>query len=219
MKEPLFGLPIADNIAPCWQGTKTAEAKGRHYLCRTGAAFVSSRLGIRSKPPITGKELKLSSPRQTGGLIIAGSYVPKTTKQLKVLTDRRGGTGELEIIEINVEKLLESQETALRTIQQTVHKIDTCLQSGKDTLLMTSRKLITGNDELSSLAIGMTVAEALVRVLQGIKVRPRYVIAKVRPLYFSFFSSFSIRVLIPSRVASPHPTPPLKASMSNVPRL
>lgn len=84
---------------------------------------------------------------------------------------------------------------------------------------MTSRKLITGNDELSSLAIGMTVAEALVRVLQGIKVRPRYVIAKVRPLYFSFFSSFSIRVLIPSRVASPHPTPPLKASMSNVPRL
>ena len=147
-------------------------------------------MGIRSKPPITGKELKLSSPRQTGGLIIAGSYVPKTTKQLKVLTDRRGGTGELEIIEINVEKLLESQETALRTIQQTVQKIDTCLQSGKDTLLMTSRKLITGNDELSSLAICTTVAEALVRVLQGIEVRPRYVIAKVRPLYFSLSPSF-----------------------------
>lgn len=47
---------------------------------------------------------------------------------------------------------------------------------------MTSRKLITGNDELSSLAIGTTVAEALVRVLQGIEVRPRYVIAKVCPL-------------------------------------
>lgn len=164
------------------KGTKTAEAKGRHYLCRTGAAFVSSRLGIRSKPPITAKELNLPSPRQTGGLIIAGSYVPKTTKQLKVLTDRRGGTGELEIIQINVEELLESQETALRTIQQTIQKIDSCLQSGKDTLLMTSRKLITGNDELSSLAIGTTVAEALVRVLQGIEVRPRYVIAKVRPL-------------------------------------
>lgn len=55
---------------------------------------------------------------------------------------------------------------------------------------MTSRKLITGNDELSSLAIGTTVAEALVRVLQGIEVRPRYVIAKVRPLYFSLSPSF-----------------------------
>lgn len=200
------------------KGTKTAEAKGKHYLCRTGAAFVSSRLGIRSKSPITAKELNLPSPRQTGGLIIAGSYVPKTTKQLKVLTDRRGGTGELEIIEINVEELLESQESALRTIQQTVQKIDSCLQSGKDSLLMTSRKLITGNDELSSLAIGTTVAEALVRVLQGIEVRPRYVIAKVRPLSL-YTLPFCTVVLILSRVASPHPTPLLKASMSNVPRL
>lgn len=84
---------------------------------------------------------------------------------------------------------------------------------------MTSRKLITGNDELSSLAIGTTVAEALVRVLQGIEVRPRYVIAKVCPLSPPFLFPFAIRVLIPFRVASPHPTPLLKASMSNVPRL
>ena len=118
-----------------------------------------------------------------------------------------------------MEELLESQESALRTIQKTVQNIDSCLQSGKDTLLMTSRKLITGNDELSSLAIGTTVAEALVRVLQGIEVRPRYVIAKVCPLPSPFLFPFAISVLIPFRVASPHPTPLLKASMSNVPRL
>jgi hypothetical protein len=44
---------------------------------------------------------------------------------------------------------------------------------------MTSRKLITGADELSSLKIGSVVAEALVSVLQQIDVRPRYIIAKV----------------------------------------
>lgn len=43
---------------------------------------------------------------------------------------------------------------------------------------MTSRKLITGGDELSSLAIGGRVAEALVEVLKRVKVRPRVVIAK-----------------------------------------
>ena len=45
---------------------------------------------------------------------------------------------------------------------------------------MTSRKLITGGDELSSLKIGSAVAEALVSVLQRIEVRPRYIVAKVR---------------------------------------
>lgn len=43
---------------------------------------------------------------------------------------------------------------------------------------MTSRKLVTGRDELDSLAIGARVAEALVKVLQQIQVRPRYIIAK-----------------------------------------
>lgn len=44
---------------------------------------------------------------------------------------------------------------------------------------MTSRKLITGEDELSSLAIGTKVADALVKILRQIQTRPRYIIAKV----------------------------------------
>ncbi|KAI9932151.1 hypothetical protein ASPWEDRAFT_27580 [Aspergillus wentii DTO 134E9] len=159
-------------------GLLLAEARGKHYLYRTGAAFVSTRLGIRSKAPITATELKLPNPRETGGLIIAGSYVPKTTAQLKVLTDRRGGTGELAIIEMKVDDLIASPDSATKVIQQVVEETESYLQAGKDTLVMTSRKLITGGDELSSLAIGSNVAEALVRVLQLIRVRPRYVIAK-----------------------------------------
>jgi uncharacterized protein YgbK (DUF1537 family) len=112
-------------------------------------------------------------------LIIAGSYVPKTTAQLKVLTDQRGGTGQLAIIEMNVEGLIASVESASQTIQQTVQEAESHIQSGKDTLIMTSRKLITGSDELSSLAIGTNIAEALVTVLRKVQVRPRYIIAKV----------------------------------------
>ncbi|KAB8072784.1 hypothetical protein BDV29DRAFT_176704 [Aspergillus leporis] len=159
-------------------GLLLAEAKGKHFLYRTGAAFVSTRLGIRSKPPITARELQLPFPRTTGGLIIAGSYVPKTTAQLKVLTDQRGGTGQLAIIEMNVEGLIASVESASQTIQQTVQEAESHIQSGKDTLIMTSRKLITGSDELSSLAIGTNIAEALVTVLRKVQVRPRYIIAK-----------------------------------------
>lgn len=106
--------------------------------------------------------------------------MPKTTAQLETLISRSKDTGkELAIIEIKVDELLESHESALRTIQQIVKETEQHLQSGKDTLVMTSRKLVTGDDKLSSLAIGTTVAEAVVRVLQGIEVRPRYIIAKV----------------------------------------
>ncbi|KAJ5388524.1 hypothetical protein N7509_011065 [Penicillium cosmopolitanum] len=159
-------------------GLLLAESQGKHFLYRTGAAFVSTRLGIRSKAPISAIELGLPSPRQTGGLIVAGSYVPKTTAQLKVLTDRRGATGQLAIIEIKVEELIASPETASKTIAQNVKETEEYLKAGKDTLVMTSRKLITGDDEISSLKIGSAVAEALVSVLQRIEVRPRYIIAK-----------------------------------------
>ncbi|KAE8142660.1 hypothetical protein BDV38DRAFT_267850 [Aspergillus pseudotamarii] len=159
-------------------GLLLAEAKGKHFLYRTGAAFVSTRLGIRSKSPITASELLLPVPRETGGLIIAGSYVPKTTAQLKVLTSKRGETGQLAILEMNVEELIASPESAAGAIQRTVQEAESHLQSGQDTLVMTSRKLITGDSELSSLAIGTNVASALVSVLRQIQVRPRYIIAK-----------------------------------------
>ncbi|GMF87038.1 unnamed protein product [Aspergillus oryzae] len=124
-------------------------------------------------------ELQLPIPRETGGLIIAGSYVPKTTAQLNVLTSKRGQTGQLAILEMDVEELIASPESAAGAIQRTVQEAESHLQSGQDTLVMTSRKLITGDNELSSLAIGTNVASALVSVLRQIQVRPRYIIAKV----------------------------------------
>jgi uncharacterized protein YgbK (DUF1537 family) len=158
-----------------------AEAKGLRYIYRTGAAFVSTRLGIPHKPPITKAELQLPNPQQTGGLVLVGSYVPKTTAQLKVLIERRGDL--LSVIEMRVEDLIESKEKAAEVIQSVITQTESYLNAGKDTLVMTSRALVKGDDEISSLKIGSRVAEALVGVLEGIEVRPRYVIAKVFVLH------------------------------------
>ncbi|KAL4934434.1 uncharacterized protein BDV17DRAFT_249246 [Aspergillus undulatus] len=157
-------------------GLLLAEAQGARYIYRTGAAFVSTRLGIPYKTPITAAELSLPQHRETGGLILAGSYVPKTTAQLKILTKKRGD--QLDVIEMRVEDLIASPESATDLIKNVVKETEENLRSGRDTLVMTSRALITGHDELSSLAIGSRVAEALVRVLEGVEVRPRYIIAK-----------------------------------------
>ncbi|RDH30621.1 hypothetical protein BDQ94DRAFT_161121 [Aspergillus welwitschiae] len=162
---------------------KAKSQSQKHYLYRTAAAFVSTSLGIRPQAPLTAASFP--EPQiQTGTLIIAGSYVPKTTAQLNHLITKHGptGTNTLSIVELDVEDIIATTTSSSSSldpiIDQTVSSVESSLLSGKDALVMTSRKLITGGDELSSLAIGGRVAEALVEVLKRVKVRPRVVIAK-----------------------------------------
>lgn len=56
------------------------------------------------------------------------------------------------------------------------------IKKGEDVPVMTSRKLLVGQDAISSLQIGNVVAAALVSVVWGVGVRPRYIIAKVPSL-------------------------------------
>jgi len=160
-------------------GLLEAEKEGRRYLYRTGAAFVSSRLGITGIPPLTMADLGVSVKegiKQPGGLIVAGSYVPKTTAQLKVLRERRGD--KLNVIELDVAELIASAEAAEKVVTAAAAETASRLAAGEDVLVMTSRKLIKGDDALSSLQIGSRVARALVQLVENIDVRPRYLIAK-----------------------------------------
>ncbi|CEN60805.1 Putative Voltage-gated shaker-like K channel [Aspergillus calidoustus] len=153
-----------------------AQAKGRRYLYRTGAAFVSTRLGIPQIPPVTPKALGMSlQPSQPGGLILAGSYVPKTTEQLQSLID---GSKSLQTIVLKVEDLLKSTDAAEQAALDAADKAGQLILKGQDVLVMTSRALITGNDGVSSLKIGSTVAAVLVLFLRLLVPRPRYIIAK-----------------------------------------
>lgn len=156
----------------------TATQKGTRVLYRTGAAFVSARLGISPIPPITAQQLSTSFTADRGGLIIAGSYVPKTTAQLAILRERSGS--DLAVVELDVEKLLrhESNQNEEDILATALEKAESEVSNGQDVLLMTSRKLITGANERESLDIGTIVARSLVLFLQRFSVRPRYVIAK-----------------------------------------
>lgn len=159
-------------------GVLEANQKGHRYIYRTGAAFVSTRLGIEQISPLKPEDLQMDvSSKAPGGLIIAGSYVPKTTAQLKSLVDGRGV--QLKTITIDVEKLLASPEEFRHTIQHAAKDAAQFITNGEDVLLMTSRKLITADDEVSSLKIGSTVAQSLVDFMAELDTRPRYVIAKV----------------------------------------
>ncbi|SCV27128.1 uncharacterized protein FFB14_01401 [Fusarium fujikuroi] len=160
-------------------GLLAAEEKGYRFIYRTAAAFVSSRLGIKESQPKTWAEVSLKTdadaPR-TGGLILAGSYVPKTTAQLKALRERRGS--DLEVIELDVAQLIQSVEQEQKIVDHAISETTRLISAGRDVLVMTSRTLIKTDEAISSLKIGSKVAAALVRLLVNIQVRPRYIIAK-----------------------------------------
>lgn len=163
-------------------GLLEARMNGRRprYLYRTGAAFVSSRLGLTPIPPLKFEDLSrepaVTNNHRPGGLIVAGSYVPKTTAQLKFLRESRAE--KLTVIELEVAQLIDSGVMAATRIAEAAGEASQELAAGRDVLVMTSRTLVKGSDGLSSLEIGSKVAQALVRLVEQIQVRPRYIIVK-----------------------------------------
>ena len=151
-------------------------------LYRTAASFVSSWLRIERMPPLQPSLLfngKVTGAETgVGGLVIIGSYVPRTSAQREYLLKHCKTSAEH--IELNVEEILRSDMDANRAlIERTAASAEKALLRGRDAIVSTSRKLITSDDGVESLRIGGRVTETLVEVTKAISVRPKYVIAKV----------------------------------------
>ena len=151
------------------------------FLYRTGASFVSTRLNIRKRAPVNTNELfhssSQSSKSHVGGLIVIGSYVPRTTAQREYLLEHC--QGHIQHLELDVEGLLKASDENRGLIQKTAEAIDEALQKGLDAVVSTSRRLITSEDAEESLRMGSIVNNVLVSITREVKVRPKYVIAKV----------------------------------------
>ncbi|KAJ4713548.1 ketose-bisphosphate aldolase class-II family protein [Melia azedarach] len=157
-------------------GMIQAELRGKSFLCRTAASFVSARIGIIAKAPILPKDLG-NNINRNGGLIVVGSYVPKTTKQVAELKLQCGQI--IRSIEVSVDKVsMKSLEEREEEINRTAEMADVFLRARKDTLLVTSRELITGKTPSESLEINFKVSSALVEIVRRITTRPRYILAK-----------------------------------------
>ncbi|KAJ3336691.1 hypothetical protein HDU93_002346 [Gonapodya sp. JEL0774] len=161
-------------------GLLQAEQEGRRFILRTAASFVSARLGIRSKPPLTMKDLGVKAEdARNGGLIVVGSYVPKTTQQVQSLLDRRGSLLHVETVSISTISQSSDDEIAAY-VSATASRSAAAIASGKDALILTARELVTGATAEESLRINVKVSLGMVAIARAVleKVRPRYVIAK-----------------------------------------
>jgi uncharacterized protein YgbK (DUF1537 family) len=148
------------------------EGAGKEFLYRTAASFVRTRTGHAHQLELLSKE-ELTSRNSHGGLFVIGSYVKKTSRQVEALLNKTDTIA----VEARVDVLLHP----VRNKTEVAHiaaEASTYLSQGKDVAIYTSRKLITGENAESSLAIGGTISDSLIEVVKNITVQPRYLVAK-----------------------------------------
>lgn len=156
-------------------GLEEAERRGKKLLYRVGPPFVRGRIGQEIRAALSGEEAYAgNTPSDAGGLIVVGSHVGVTTRQLKALVDQHSAA---RIVEIDVEKLLGGDSEGY--LDGIVREVVESLHSA-DVILHTSRLLIKTDDAAESLRIARTVSAAVVAVVnRTLKTfPPRFVIAK-----------------------------------------
>ncbi len=155
-----------------------AQRAGSRLLYRVGPPFVRAVIGQEARSPLDAADIAAIrsgglAENAVGGLIVVGSHVAQTTRQLDMLT----AAGTLPVLDIDVPTVLGPQGPAhlTKVIDQAVE----ALPRG-NVVVRTSRTLVTGSDAERSLAVAREVSTAVVDVVRGILdgYPPRFVVAK-----------------------------------------
>jgi uncharacterized protein YgbK (DUF1537 family) len=154
-------------------GLAEAERRGKNLIYRVGPPFVRGRIGQEVRAPLSSHEALGGDAPERGGLVVVGSHVGQTTRQLEALLRRLPS---VRVVELDVERLLGGDDTH---VAETAERVVAALGEG-DVVVHTSRTLVTADDAAASLAIARRVSAALVDVVRRTlsSVRPRFVVAK-----------------------------------------
>ena len=151
-------------------------------IYRTAASFVSSRAGLEPRGLLTPEQLRHSSEgivEPVGGLIVVGSYVPKTTLQLKTLL----AGADIFPLELSVREIIEAARSVKDDskvsildiiINRTAAQIDKLILSGKHVVMFTTREFLVG----TTLADGAAVSDTLTEIVRLVKPKPAFLVAK-----------------------------------------
>lgn len=143
-------------------GLLAAEEAGKTFVYRTGPSFVRIRGGIPEKGPLQAGELFRGNPARGHGLVLVGSHVRQTTRQLEEALGMEG----LHPVELSVRRLLDPEERG-EELRRVVEIVNDGLRDA-DVVVYTSREVVGASGGLSGLEVGAAVSEALVGVMRGV---------------------------------------------------
>lgn len=151
-----------------------AVQHGKRFLYRTAAAFTKVIGGVSDKPLLTRADL-IAPDNRSGGLIVAGSHVKKTTAQLERLKE----LSYVEMVEFNQHLVLDAPAFQ-QEIDRVIALCERNIGAGKTTAVFTRRArldLNTGNKE-DELRIAIEISDAVTSIVTRLRVRPGFLIAK-----------------------------------------
>jgi uncharacterized protein YgbK (DUF1537 family) len=155
-------------------GLLDAEKLGRRFLYRTGPSFVRVRGGISEKGPLSVEELYGHRPRRGHGLVLVGSHVAMTTRQLEHALALSG----VRAVELSVPRLLDAGARD-GELDRVASEVNLGLAEA-EVVVYTSREVVHGGAGRSGLDVGVSVSDALVEVVRRVdgKLPPAFVVAK-----------------------------------------
>ena len=154
-------------------GLLDAEAAGKTFLFRTGPSYPQTLAGLDPKPPLTASDIWPDGRPAGHGLVVVGSHVGLTSRQVAVARERGGLTE----VELDVPTVADPARRDAHVAEVTARVVDGL--AGSEVLLFTSRTLLRDTDPAASLEIARTVSTAVIEVVRGaVPAEPAWVVAK-----------------------------------------
>jgi uncharacterized protein YgbK (DUF1537 family) len=145
---------------------------GQRLLARSAASYVRVRAGLEPRGLLRGAAL-ISSTLGRGGLVVAGSHIQKSTRQIERALQHPQVRG----IELNVRSVLNA-DTRAAEVNRAADEVNAWLSTDAVALLYTSREVVQQASDARTLQIGERIASALVEVVQRLAAPPRWIVAK-----------------------------------------
>ena len=152
-----------------------AISSGKEYLFRCAAALPKVLGGVRDIPLLTREDL-VDAGNRNGGIILVGSHVSKTTRQLEELRSCRYP---IEFIQFDQHRVLEDGGLE-QEVARVLALVEEKLPAGKSVAVYTRRErldLPTENRD-RQLQISTQISDAVTSIVGKLTVRPSFIVAK-----------------------------------------
>jgi uncharacterized protein YgbK (DUF1537 family) len=141
------------------------SSEGKRFLFRSAASLLTSLARLPDQP-IAAEQMARYVPDSRRGLILVGSHVPMSTKQLaRLLEDRSAdsGGGRLAHVELDVSALPDDDGSLLRSLHD---RLASAHAQGCDVVLSTSRTERTFASPEERLGFGLEISRILMSVVR-----------------------------------------------------
>ena len=154
-----------------------AIAAGKEILFRCAAALPKVLGGVRDIPLLTRDDL-VDRDNRSGGIILVGSHVNRTTRQLAEL---KNSACSMEFIEFDQHRVLEEDGHGLdREVDRVLARVEELLPAGRSVTVFTRRERLDlpTEDRDGQLRISTQISDAVTGIIGKLTMRPSFIVAK-----------------------------------------